>query len=306
MKLQRCFISAQSREASAALAQAFADRGVESFRADDFVPGLPLTPELLHQLEAADFMCALVNDGGVAPNILFELGAAHVLRKPIILFTTNYDRLLGALRGVYVVRATIEDLPSAATEIDRFLRHAKTLPPMDETAADRRQKPNLSWAREELAALRRERAPNRGIRFERLVGEMFRRAGAEVIREDRPEENWTADLIVWLDDVAHEIGGPMIIECKYYGGGPGSVLANAKHTVQQLEKYVGASEARVALVVYDYDRSAPPPSSFETPRVLAFPVDQLIQALERGTLANEILQHRRRASYARVSAGGPD
>ena len=306
MKLQRCFISAQSGEASAALAQAFADRGVESFRADDFVPGLPLTPELLHQLEAADFMCALVNDGGVAPNILFELGAAHVLRKPIILFTTNYDRLLGALRGVYVVRANIEDLPSAATEIDRFLRHAKTLPPLGETTADRRQKPNLSWAKEELAALRGERAPNRGTRFERLVSEIFRRAGAEVVREDQPEKAWTVDAIVWLDDVAHEIGGPIIIECKYYGGGPGDLLANTKQTVRQLEKYVKGSEARVALVVYDHDKSTPPPSLFETPQVLVFTVDQLILALERGTLANEILQHRRRASYARVSAGGPD
>jgi hypothetical protein len=63
-KLQRCFISAQSGEAAAALAQAFANRGVESFRADDLVPGLPLTPELLRQLDAADFMCALVNDAG--------------------------------------------------------------------------------------------------------------------------------------------------------------------------------------------------------------------------------------------------
>jgi hypothetical protein len=98
----------------------------------------------------------------------------------------------------------------------------------------------------------------------------------------------------------------MLIECKYYGGGSGSVLANAKHNVQQLEKYVRASEARVALLVYDHDRSTPPPPSFETPQVLVFPVDQLIQALERGTLTDEILQQRRRASYARVSAGGPD
>jgi hypothetical protein len=117
-----------------------------------------------------------------------------------------------------VIRADIEDLPSAATEIDRFLRHAKALPPIDETAADRRQKPNLAWAKEELAALRRERSRDRGIRLERLVGDIFQRAGAEVIREDRSEKDWTADLIVWLDDVAHEIGGPMIIECKYYGG----------------------------------------------------------------------------------------
>jgi hypothetical protein len=306
MKLQRCFISAQSGEASTALARAFADRGVESFRADDFVSSLPLTPELLRQLEAADFMCASVNDAGIAPNVLFELGAAHVLRKPIILFTTNYDRLLGALQGVYVVRADIEDLPSAATEIDRFLRHAKVPAPVGETASDRRQKPNLSWAKVELATLRQKHAPDRGMRFERLVGEMFQRAGAEVIREDGSQKDWTGDLIVWLDDVAHEIGGPMIIACKYYRGGPGSVLANAKHTVQQLEKYIGASEARVALVVYDYDRSTPPPSLFETPHVLAFPIDQLIRALERGTLANEVLQHRRRASHARVSAGGPD
>jgi Holliday junction resolvase len=314
-KLQRCFISAQSEEASAALAQAFADRGVKSFRADDFVSGLPLTPELLRQLEAADFMCALVNDSGSAPNILFELGAAHVLRKPIILFTTNYDRLLGGLRGVYIVKADIEDLASAASEIDRFLRHAKALPPI-ETGAGLRQKPNLAWAKEELTALRRDGTRDRGVRFEHLVGEIFERMGAEVIRGDRSEKDWAADLIVWLDEVAHEIGGPIIIECKYYGGGSGSVLMNAKHTVQQLEKhavqqlekYIGASEAKAALIVYDHDRSTSLPSTLaiETPRVLVFSVDQLIQALEQGTLANEILQHRRRASYARMSAGGPD
>jgi Holliday junction resolvase len=226
-----------------------------------------------------------------------------VLRKPIILFTTNYDRMLGALRGVYVVRANIEDLPSAVTEIDRFLRHAKTLPPIDETASNRRQKPNLAGVKEELTALRQESSPDRGIRFERLVGEIFQRAGAEVVREDRSQK----DLVVWLDDIAHEIGGPMIIECKYYGGGSGSVLMNTKHTVHQLEKYIKASEARIALLVYDHDRTILPPSTFETPHVLVFSVDQLIQALERGTLADVILQHRRRASYARVSVGGgPD
>ena len=304
--MQRCFISAQTREASAALAHAFADRGVETFRADDLAPGLPLTPELLRQLKASDFVCALVNDGGAAPNVLFELGAAHVLRKPIILFTTNYDRLLSALQGVYVIRANIEDLPSVEAEIARFLRHAKALDHLDETAADGRQKPNMSSAKEEWAALRREHPPDRGMQFERLVGEIFRRAGAEVIREDRSEKDWTTNLIVWLDDIAYQIGGPMIIECKHYGGGPGSVLANAKHTVEQLEKYIARSEARLALLVYDYDRRAPSLSSIETPQVLVFPVDQLIEALEHGSLANEILRHRRRASYARVSAGGAD
>lgn len=300
--LRRCFISAQSGAASKALAQAFAARGVESFRADDIVLGSDLTPEILHHLENADFVGALVDDAGAAPNVMFELGAAYNLRKPIILFTTTYDRLLSGLRGIYVVRATIDEIPSVSADIDRFLHHAGAVALVDEEGSERKQRPSLSWARDALEGLRNAAAADRGRRFEWLVSEVFRRAGGEVV-QDPSHEGEEADLIVWMDDIAYEVGGPMIVQCKSYPGGSGSILANAKHTVDRLETYLDASDAKIALLVYHHDRRMAPPL-METPRVLVFSIDELIEVLERGALAEEVLHRRRRASSAMVFADG--
>jgi hypothetical protein len=299
MKLRRGFIAAETGQAYAALAEAFAARGMACIRSDDIAPG-PLTGELLRHLEAVDFMCASANDATGA-HVLFELGAAYMLGKPIILFTTTYDRLFGGLRGIYVVKATIDDLPTVSAEIDRFLQHAKPLGPTNE-AAEPRQRPNLSWAREELTALRRDEPADRGLRFERLLSEIFRRTGGEVVQEARFGSDQTADLIVWLDDVAAEVGGPIIVECKYSLQGSGDSLMNA---VKQVEKYIDASSAAFGLVVYDHSRPVPRPPWPDTPRVLTFRIDELIQALENGSLAEQVVQRRRGASYARVAAGGP-
>jgi hypothetical protein len=298
--LRRCFISAQAGAATKALAEAFASRGIECFRPDDIAPRSELTPELLHHLEAADFVGALLNDAGAAPNVMFELGAAYNLRKPIILFTTTYDRLLSGLRGIYVVRATIDEIASVSADIDRFLHHAGAGALVDQEGNQQKQRPSLSWTRDELADLRSTPGGDRGRRFERLVGEVFRRSGGEVVQAPSDEG---ADLIVWLDDVAYEVGGPMIVQCKYYGGGSGSIRANAKHTADRLEAYLDASDAKVAFIVYDHDRRTTPPP-METPRVLVFSIDELIKVLEGGAFAEEVLRRRRRASSAMVLADG--
>ena len=304
-RLRRCFISAQSGGASEALARALATHGVESLRADDLAPGERIVPEILRHLQAVDFVCALDDGGPATPSVFFELGAAHILRKPILLFTTGYSQLLSGLHGIYVIKAKPDDLSSVSPEIDRFLRNAKPLPPLNAAPAKNIQKPNLSWAREELAALRDERPADRGLRFERLVAEVFRRAGSEIVGAELPERR-NADVLVWLDDVSYEIGGPLIVECKYFGGRSGSALTNARRAVEQLDKIVAASDTGLALLVYGHDRPAPPPSLTETPRVLALPIEELIQALEDGTLPEDILRRRQRAGYAKVSAGGSD
>ena len=98
----------------------------------------------------------------------------------------------------------------------------------------------------------------------------------------------------------------MIVECKHYGSGSGSVFANAKQTVERLEKLVGGSDARLALLVFSHDRLSPPSHVFETPRVLSFPVEELIDAIEQGTFIEEVIRRRRRAAFNLGMALAPD
>jgi len=124
--------------------------------------------------------------------------------------------------------------------------------------------PLLSLARERAAALKRERGASRGLAFEQLVSEIFQKAGGQVL-ETKAGADRGGDLIVWQNDVAFETGGPMLVECKHYGGRSGSIVANARHTVERLEKLVRASDARLALLVLSYDLAKQPPHRFETP-----------------------------------------
>ncbi len=193
-------------------------RGVECFRPDDIGPGSKLTPELLHHLEAADFVGALVDDAGAAPNVMFELGAAYNLRKPIILFTTTYDRLLGRPPvSTWCERRSTRSPRSRPTSIASCITPGQ--PPLAIRKGTNKSKgqvcrgPETSW---QISVVRRavtEAAASSGWSA-RSFG-----VGGEVVQAPSDEG---ADLIVWLDDVAYEVGGPMIVQCKHYGVAQGA------------------------------------------------------------------------------------
>jgi len=260
--LRRCFIVAPPGPESARLARIFAERGVETFRAEEIVAGA-MSEEIIQHLAAADFVVASLN-GNVSPALGFEIGVAYTLHKPILIFTTNYDKLFADLRSVYVVKAAPEEVGEVASEVDHFLRHAISPPPIGANTSREQRPGNFTWARERAAALKRERGASRGLAFEQLVSEIFQKAGGQVL-ETKAGADRGGDLIVWQNDIAFETGGPMLVECKHYGGRSGSIVANARHTVERLEKLVRASDARLALLVLSYDLAKQPPHIFETP-----------------------------------------
>jgi hypothetical protein len=283
-----------------------ADRGVDAFRAEDIVPGTRITPEMLRHLEAADFVCALIGPDLGNDKVFFELGAAHQLRKPVLLLDGGGGHSLVDLARFHIVKADLGDLAAAADAIDLFLRHARPSSEIEEERVTTPRSGDLAWAHEERAALHREHGRAREQRLARLVGDLFRSVGAEVVATEQRAQVGPADLTVWLDDVTYDLGGPIIVECMYYGGGSGSVLMNSRHTVERLERYTRGTEARLALLVVDHDRGERLPALHETPQVLVVPIEELIGAIERGTLASDILERRRRAALVTVAGGGAD
>lgn len=59
--------------------------GIEVFRLDTLPVGSNLTYEIINGIEAADFIIADVSKQN--PNVFYELGFAHALRKPTLLMT---------------------------------------------------------------------------------------------------------------------------------------------------------------------------------------------------------------------------
>ncbi len=303
--LRRCFLLAPQGAVADSVAELLTERGIECLRPEDFLaPGAVWSDELTHHLTTADFVVAIMPQS--APiQVAFELGLAHGLRKPALVIATGKTNVPQQLRGLVTTRIPdLHHIAQAVPDIDRFLRHAKRAR-SDVLPIPRRQESGeLAWARERLAILRGESGARRGFDFERLIAEVLKSAGAEVQLTDAVSSaDDGVDLILWSDDLAYEMGGPILVQCKTYRGGIGSVVKNAEHAMGQLEEVVRRSDAKLGVLVFDHERSREMPRFNDTPRVLAFPVEQLLDTVERGALTEEVLAHRRQAAYARGRLG---
>ena len=272
-------------------------RGIQVLSADAIVVARTITNEVIRLITEADFIAVLIGTGPQAA-VAYELGIAQGLGKPAFVVFDGSPSLEPA--NAYVVSiAKGEAIENIIGDLDLFVRNAK-----------RRSTPNnkpkteaghsLDWAREKLAALRRKEGRDRYQAFEELCAEIFRAANVEVehVGQGRQAQDLGADFVVWLNDIAFELGGPTLVECKFYGGSAGSIIKNSEHTVRRIEAVMDRSAAKLALLVYDHDHSYSPPSLFETPRVLSFAIDDVIQAIERQDLERTILKRRERALFA--------
>jgi hypothetical protein len=184
-------------------------------------------------------------------------------------------------------------------DIRRFVRHIKPRPERSLTviAPDRT---SVETAAVELNQLTRAtNAGDRGRALVDVVAHLFNQPGLELMREEAIANHERPDLFLWSDPLVAEVGGPLIIECKYYGGGSASVLANARDAL-----HVENSSAGLGLLVFDHDRPTDLKlSQYESPKALAFYVDDLIDTVRAGKLTDEIWRRRARAAWRRELPG---
>jgi len=70
-----------------AVRQVLQELGMEVFRADTLQVGSNLTYEIINAIESSDLIIADVSKQN--PNVFYELGFAHALRKPTLLMTSQ-------------------------------------------------------------------------------------------------------------------------------------------------------------------------------------------------------------------------
>ena len=301
-----CFVSfsAASADMATRLTDLLQDLGVEVFRPDVFV-GQEIGREILAAIEAADFVCLVADAGSPTPNAAFETGLAIGLGKPALALTTAGTVPFDLPERVQVIRVKGGDVGAAKRDIARFVRHVHP-GKSGEAGTASPAEPNAQ-ARTELARLRQVKDfSGRVVELTGVVARAFEQQGAEVLREEDAGTDARVDLLVWSDRLVTELGGPLIVECKYYPGGSGSVLVNARHAFKQLAGYVQQSSAKLGLLVFDHDRPTELSlGEFETPEALAFSIDDLLTAIEADRLADEIRRRRTRAARLRTRRGDP-
>lgn len=293
-----CFVSfsAASSHQAAQLIELLQAMEVETYRAD-LLPGQEINREILMALRAADFVCLIIGEPSPSPNIAFEAGLAIGLGKPVLALATGPNIPFDFADGVQVARVSGDDLASARRDIARFVRHVR--PASSTTVAPSGEMRSLDWAGAELARIRQTKiSGEREKALADFVARLFEEQGSEVLREEQEEGSRARiDLLVWNDPLVKDFGGPLIVECKYYAGGSGSVIVNARHAFNQLAGYVEQSSATLGILVFDHDRpNELSMTEQETPEVLAFFVGDLVTAMAANKLSGEIRRRRARAT----------
>jgi hypothetical protein len=300
-----CFVSYSagfSNEASR-LTELLQEMGVDSYR-PDILAGQEIRYEILGAIRAADFICLIVGEGSPSPNVAFEAGVAIGLGKPVLTLATGPNLPFDFAKGVQIIRLPSGNVASIRRDIARFVRHVRPR----SSSSGRRSEPSArltDWAQEELSRIRHVSAVRqREARLVDLIARLFEEQGSEVLREAQESARVDVDLLVWSDALVAELGGPLIVECKYYGGGSGSVLLNARHAFKHLAAYVEQSSAKLGLLVFDHDRPTNLSlSELETPEALAFFVGELLTIIGAGTFLDEIQRRRARAARLRAYRG---
>jgi hypothetical protein len=288
------FDATLKREAERA-AQVLQDLNVDTYESAD-LRGQDIAQAILAAVRAADFVCLVLAERAPSPNVGFEAGLAAGLGKPVLALTFGKTVPFQVTSGVQIIRFKDEDVSSALQDIRRFLRHVR--PRRDEPQPTGTIDAQRIAVANTLERLRQANSPGeREAGLISAVADLFERQGSEVLREDEKAKEGRPDLLVWSDPLSTDLGGPVIIECKYYKGGSGSVLANARNELGQLANYVERSHAKLGLLVFDHDRPTDLKlTEQDTPKALAFYIGDLVAAVASGTLTDEIWRRQARAS----------
>lgn len=83
------------------IADALTEGGFEVFRADDIRSQQNILQDIVAAIATSNLIIADLTDSN--PNVYYELGIAHALRKPVILLTQNLDELPFDLRSYRVI-----------------------------------------------------------------------------------------------------------------------------------------------------------------------------------------------------------
>ena len=132
--------------------------------------------------------------------------------------------------------------------------------------------------------------------FEQRTADFLREA-AFILSEPSESRDQGADFAVWIDEVQHSLGNPLLVEVKA-GDLSGPRLEEA---TSQLRHYVAKTHGRCGLVVY-WDRQSRdfPAVSVGWPLVFRLSGRTLARLASQGLLAQELVRLRNDAVHGKA------
>jgi hypothetical protein len=249
----------------------------------------PNPMESIHtEIHSADAVIVVLESD--ASNVLFELGIAFGLRKPILVLVKPGDSVppFAAFTRYLTYTGSVTEILKLGVE--GFLG---TLRPHKTTKRPERQKQRVSSDKQSRLPtlseeIKRLRTQPQEQQLHALVHSVLTSAGVTSVQDDIGSRERGVDFVVWSDSLRGSFGNPVLIEVKGYLEGAQFQSAYLRLTKLVSESY---SAAGVLLYLKKTGQSFEKPQGW-SPLVLWFDIEEFTTELLHRNLA-EILVERR-------------
>ena len=291
-----CFVIAARGVAVERFFEALRKESIEPFFISDFLQSSNLTSSALRgAFRSADLIVAFLAPGQPSENVIFEIGLAIGLGRPLMIFSSGDAMLPFDLANFRVEHIDISTLESAIPSIKRFFDSKEKAYPAERLIGDEAQpEKKRPYVRgpdfhNELARIRA--LSDRPVEFERAIAGLLSSLGWTVA-EARPDARGRApDVAVWIDEIQKEVGNPLAVEIK-----TSLKPVDVERVRLQLTRYLQTAGAKAGLILYggpDLSLNFNIVQSF--PPILALSFDKFADLLEQERFPDAL-----RASFAQA------
>lgn len=282
-----CFISAPFGADTSVLRSVLDERGIGWIDQTIVEPGRNWLEAMDTALTRSDFVCVILPEGQHG-NILFELGIAYARRKPILAFLTSSSTLPSDILSLTYVRVDPRDRTAVQSALGTFLEHAT------EKRTWRTQKGPAKAVLPSKEPL--PFPPSGAPEFEQRTAKLLQEAGF-IVSWPTERRDKGADFAVWIDEVEHSLGNPLLVEVK---AGLLSVQ-QIRQAASRLRASVAKTHGRSGLLVYwdQHNREYPLVSS-DWPLIFQLSGTALAQLVQEGRLPKELIRLRNAAVHGEV------
>ncbi len=292
-KFSTCFIAAPISVDTSRLRAALEMRKVRWIDAAAAAPtGASVITTIESAIRQANFVCAVLSDNSESPWVLFELGLAKGLRRPILIFAEPGTKMPAELQDINYARVSLDDPGAIEFHLDAFLKNSPRHPARPKPHRHRQAQTDISWLEEKLTSLPTDQASQRAFQFEAIVAQLFEQAGAVVSTNQAPDTG--ADMVVWLDQLQASLPNPLVVEARIGHLTPQKL----SQSEEQIRRYANAVHGGAGfLIYYDFDGRDFGPAERQWPLVFRYSVRQFAALVARGELVREVLGRRNRLTH---------
>jgi hypothetical protein len=207
----------------------------------DRLPG-----DLRRIIKGVDFVIGVILGDSVAPNIMFELGLAVGMRKPVLLIVADQTRVPFDLSSIPSLRASLDDEKALELHLDLLIRSARQGPRYSVSG------PSGTSSRGPLRDLsfhdstRYESKPDSALEGE-LVSLIEQAGGRTLLHPQHQGEaqHFTPDMLFWLPTADVELLNPAVVEVRGHLQSPKQLF----DVEEQLLHFLQQTGVRTALLI---------------------------------------------------------